>query len=173
MSLDTDEARVRALAALPLFADVPEDDLRELIGVGEWRRVTVGDVLFEQGSVSDEVVVVVRGRFLVSVGEGSEAWTIAEAAEGELLGEAALFRREVKRSAQVMAAETSDVVVVRTLPLAQLGAKGNAVSAAVEAATLRTLARRIRASNHLIEERLLGRSRDEGLLGRLRGVLGR
>lgn len=147
--------RVELLQALPLFADLPSADLEGLLDRFRWEQVAEGDVLMEEGEESGDLFLVVQGLFEVSV-EGRPRVKLAEVEAGELLGEAALFRRTVRRSARVRALEEGELLRLQSLPLAELAAQGNAVPAAIEAAVLRTLARRIRISNSLIERRLQG-----------------
>ncbi len=167
------ELRAELLQALPLFADIPLADLRQVLVRFEWSEVPAGTVVMDEGDESGDLFLVVRGVFEVSVA-GTPRVKLAEVEGGELIGEAALFRRSVRRSARVEATASSEIVRLESLALAQLAAQGNAVPAAIEAAVLRTLARRIRISNALIERRLKGDvSQHQGMrwFG-LRGVLG-
>lgn len=152
--------RVELLQGLPLFADLPQADLAEIVDSFSWEQASAGSVLMEEGEESGDLFLVVSGVFEVTV-QGSPRVRLAEVEAGELLGEAALFRRVVRRSARVQTQEDGELVRLQSLSLAQLAAKGNSVPGAIEAAVLRTLARRIRISNSLIERRLRGEGSQE------------
>lgn len=168
------QARIEILESLPLFADVPMADLDSMLDHFPWEEVPDGHVVMEEGEESGDLFLVLQGCFEVSL-VGPPRIELGLAGPGELIGEAALFRRSVRRSARVQATEPSEIFRIRSLSLAELAVTEHAVPAAVEAAVLRTLARRIRVSNLLIERQLSegGVDSDDVIRSRLRGILGR
>lgn len=168
------QARIEILESLPLFADVPMADLDSMLDHFPWEEVPDGHVVMEEGEESGDLFLVLQGCFEVSL-VGPPRIELGVAGPGDLIGEAALFRRSVRRSARVQATEPCEIFRIRSLSLAELAVTEHAVPAAVEAAVLRTLAHRIRVSNLLIEHQLSegGVVADEAIRSRLRGILGR
>ncbi|HEY8479330.1 MAG TPA: cyclic nucleotide-binding domain-containing protein [Spirillospora sp.] len=86
------------------------DERRELLALARPHVYAKGDVLFREGEVATEVVVILSGWARVSVEDGHERRTLAFRGAGELVGErAALIVRD--RSATVTAEE--DVEALR------------------------------------------------------------
>lgn len=166
---------VEKLRALPLLADLSTDELRNLLRFAPWVEYTKGTVLFREGEEGDYLLIVVSGRFQVSVGQGSAAVMLSHVGPGELLGEAALFRRSVVRSAAVTAVESSEALRVDSAGLAALLADGSTAPRAIEGAVLTTLSRRIQSSRDVVAELLLTEKTAAagGWLARLRGLVGR
>lgn len=99
------------------FGIAEPETLAGIIAGVEWRRLEQGEVLFEEGDVSDAIYFVVRGRLLASrfdSGEGREA-RLGEAGRGEVVGEMGLLRR---------AARGATVTALRDTVLAALPESG-------------------------------------------------
>lgn len=168
--------RCGRLRRLPLFTDLPEEDLNLVADTGRWQQIAAGDLLIRAGEEGSDLLVTTAGRFEVAVGAAPARTVIATVEAGELLGEAVLFRRSVTRSADVAALTDGEALRLSNAELEALSRVGNGVPRAVEAAVLRTLARRIRGSRELVQSML----RDEeapassgGFFARLRGLMGR
>ena len=167
-------SQVQRLRGLPLFADVPESHLGDLAAQQAWEEIPAGAVLLKQGDEGSWLYVVISGRFEVAVGQGRTRVALAVVGEGELLGEAALFRRTVTRSAEVRALTQAEVLRLDVSDLEALQQRGSAVPRAIEEAVLMTLARRIGGSRDAIAQML--RSEDaanKGFFEKLKGFLGR
>jgi NTE family protein/lysophospholipid hydrolase len=93
-----------------LFGEIDTPTLHALQGKLEWRHLSNGDLLFEQGDKADGMYIVINGRLRIvhSDSEG-RSHTLNEIASGETVGEYALLTEE-KRSATVLAIRETDVV---------------------------------------------------------------
>jgi CRP-like cAMP-binding protein len=97
-----DEARLaHALRTVPLFRDVPADDL-----VAVWRclqevRAPAGSVICEMGAPGDTMYVVQAGEIEVRLGLGDDGVRIRRGGPGDFVGEMALLTGE-PRSADVV-----------------------------------------------------------------------
>ena len=102
-----------ALARVPLFAGVPEGELRELAGQLRRRRYARGEVIFLQGDPGTNLCIVETGR--VKLGftspEGKEV-LLDLLGPGDAFGELALLDGE-PRSADAVAAEPSELLLLQ------------------------------------------------------------
>ena len=166
--------RLDRLKALPLFAGIPAVQLAHVAEIATWEIVPAGVVVLRAGDEGSAVYVVVSGRFEVAVGQGPSRTSIAIVGEGELIGEAALFRRSVARSAEVRALKDAELLRLEAVDLDALRRAGNGVPQAIEEAVLVTLSRRIQASRDLVAQMLHGEEAPTaGFFSRLRGMIGR
>jgi CRP-like cAMP-binding protein len=122
-----DEARLaHALRDVPLFHELPADDLVEV-----WRHLHLieaeaGGVLCRTGEAGDRLLVVQAGELEVRLGLGPDGVVLRRAGPGDFVGEMALLTGE-PRSADVVAAtdarlwalgkEDFDRIAARSLPL--------------------------------------------------------
>ncbi len=90
-----------------IFGDLTEKESVEFLQCATRRRLESGAVLVRQGDTSDDIFIVVSGRFCVYVGTNPEP--VAEISPGELIGEIGFFARE-RRTATVTAARDSEVI---------------------------------------------------------------
>ncbi len=165
--------RFQRLVALNLFAGMPEPDLVLVAETGRWETFTPGQVVMREGEEGSDMLVVTSGRFTVSVGQGAARVALAEVGPGELLGEAALFRRAVSRSADVVAAVESEAIRLSNGDLEALARVGNGLPRAVEELVLDTLTRRILASRELVTRMLEKEEAPSGgFFSRLKGLVG-
>ncbi|HKI40442.1 MAG: GNAT family N-acetyltransferase [Mycobacterium sp.] len=90
------------LAALPVFADIPEQDLAALAAGLEPLRAAAGQVLMRQGDKAESFAIIATGRVEIRhVGPHGQVATV-ELAPGTIIGEIALLRRS-PRTATVIA----------------------------------------------------------------------
>ena len=82
--------------------------LQQIVDRVEWRRLEAGEVLFEEGDVSDAVYFIVSGRVRVSADAGAGRNILAELGRGEVVGELGLLD-DAPRSATVQAVRDSTV----------------------------------------------------------------
>lgn len=97
--MDEHQLEIGALRQMPFFADLGEEDLREVIRIGTHQHFEEGDPIVEQGDVGDGMYIVLAGRAQVDVGG-----RFHNLEPGAFVGEMALIRRR-KRSATVKALE--------------------------------------------------------------------
>ncbi|MBO87473.1 MAG: hypothetical protein CL927_19160, partial [Deltaproteobacteria bacterium] len=95
------------LSQLYLFRTVSREALRELLAIAPPTRISAGQTLFTEGAPADVALLLIQGRLVASVGDGSEARQVGDIRPGEIVGEQGLFVPGGKRSARVMAAERS------------------------------------------------------------------
>ncbi len=90
---------IAVLSKLPLFSDLQAAQLEELAVIVQWRRVSAGETLMEQGDRANSMFFVKSGRLDVVV----KGETVATLGVGEPVGELGLFSED-RRSATVVAA---------------------------------------------------------------------
>ena len=98
----------------PLFSTLAEADLRTLLSGMEIVDLSARDVLFQQGTPSDGLYIVINGRLQAAVSEGSGNRVVGAMGRGEVIGEISLLTEE-PRTATVSALRDSTVA---KLPLA-------------------------------------------------------
>jgi serine/threonine protein phosphatase PrpC len=101
------DARIRAVAGLPLFQHLDYREHVAVLSVAANRRVPAGTVLAEEGTPGSDLFVIVSGR--VSVAAGGRDLT--ELGPGAHFGEMALVN-DAPRSATVVALEQMDLLVI-------------------------------------------------------------
>ena len=110
-------AHEHLLAATDFFAGVTDAQLSELEKRGIVRNLVRGDVLFEEGSVPDELFVVLSGRIAIasrSLDGRESVFALMEA--GDLFGELGLLD-DLPRSAEARALELSQVLAIPYEPV--------------------------------------------------------
>ena len=113
-------AHEEVLARSDFFADVPVERLGSLTDQGTTRSLTRGDVLFAQGSDSNELFVVLSGRVAMTnrSADGRES-VVALMEAGDLFGEMPLLDSG-PRSAEARALEPSKVLSIPYEPVRSL-----------------------------------------------------
>lgn len=137
------------LSALPLFANVPIDAVRELVDASAPSGWSAESVLFEEGDTGDAVHVITSGQVEISVArdDGGRA-RLAVVGVGEAVGELALLDGS-PRSARATAIGPVTALTLRRVDfLSWLGRNPSAA-----AALLRTLATRLRAADSALWHR--------------------
>jgi CRP-like cAMP-binding protein len=108
MTLDSDIALFKGI---PLFADLPTEQLR-LIAFGAVRlELVAGQVLFREGAKALSGFVVLSGAVQLTTGETSLRKTMATCEAGSLIGEIALLI-ETRRPATATATAPSQVLEI-------------------------------------------------------------
>src|SRR3954447_3349852 len=88
MSLETDIALLRAI---PLFAELPTDQLRLIAFSAVRLELAEGQVLFREGTKAISGFVVLSGAVELISGEGDKKKPATRCEAGALIGEVALF----------------------------------------------------------------------------------
>jgi len=125
------------LKGVPLFHDVPTNFLLEQTEIAEWIEIKGGQVLFKQGDAGDALYIVGQGTIRILI-QGRE---VARMGPWECIGEMALLDDQ-PRSATVEAVSVVRLLRVWKARFQQLLATQPAIAKAL----LRTLDRRIRAT---------------------------
>jgi len=137
------------LSKLFLFRQVKPKDISELCRIARPVNFRPGDEVFTQGQPADCALLVVEGRLVASVGSGADKREVGDSRGGELVGETALFARAGKRSATVVAAETTRCLIIDHDVL--VASPYNGALVAVENYLLGSIARRIRGTDRVIQ----------------------
>ncbi len=107
-SADTSEL----LRDLPLFEDLNDREMGELVAVAVPRSFEKGEVIFQEGQFGEVMYVVRNGRVLIKREHaGGRTIALAELGAGSLFGELAVLDGEV-RSATVECTESTQAVVL-------------------------------------------------------------
>ncbi len=125
------------------LAGVDRQTLDELAAGGVHFSLPAGATLFEKGSISDGVYLLVSGRLSVKTGEHGQR--DAEIAGGELVGEAGWLLKE-PRSASVVALRDSELLLMPDAVVERATAR----SAAFSLSIARLCARRLHRSNRRV-----------------------
>ncbi len=132
------------LARIPLFADLPDKELDQLVAALEIRDLKAGELLFREGDPGEHLYVVVKGQLQVLMGEGKPDELILNILrEGEYLGEMSLIVPGGHRTASVRAETPSVLLSLSRTQFADLTTRYPALSASM----LHVLSQRLDATN--------------------------
>ena len=113
----------------PLLADVPPEDVREVLSIARRRTFAHHEVVFHQGDPGDSLHLIVSGRFASRVQTPlGDAALLAVHGRGESFGELALLSPDAPRSATVSALEPSETRAVYCGDFARLRKRHPGVS---------------------------------------------
>ena len=98
--------KILFLRRVPLFADLPPSDLKQVAAIATETVCPDGETLFVQGEPGDEMYIIVSGevRVLVDTGDGREV-EVARRKPGEYVGEMAIISREPRNASLVAAGD--------------------------------------------------------------------
>ena len=97
----------------PLLADLPAEEVREVLQVARRRHFSRNEVVFHRDDPGDSLHLIVKGRFAIRVMTPlGETATIAIRGPGESFGEMALVSDTARRSATVAALEEAETFAV-------------------------------------------------------------
>ena len=92
----------KILAQVPLFKDLPEQELDHLAGMLRVRELPPDTLLFSEGDVGDRFYTVIYGEVKVIKALGTtEEWVLGIRGPGEFIGELSLLNRNGLRTASV------------------------------------------------------------------------
>jgi signal transduction histidine kinase len=100
------------LRKIPLFAELPEADLRHLCGMVEEVRLSAGEELFPEGSTGDRAYVVKEGQLEVLKASSGRPVLLSVADAGQVIGEMALLE-ERPRMASVRARTDCTLIAIQ------------------------------------------------------------
>jgi CRP-like cAMP-binding protein len=86
--------RVLFLRKVPLFAELPPQDLQPIAAIAEEQAFTDGDAIVRQGDPGDAMHIIVDGDVSVVVDDERGAKTVARRSSGDVVGEMALITNE-------------------------------------------------------------------------------
>ncbi len=101
---------LQIIAQVPLFAQLPADELKHLVKTLDTCQYRDGEVIFSEGERGDRFYVIQNGQVEIvkSLGTANER-LVALRGPGEFVGEMSLFNRSGLRTASVRAAEKVDL----------------------------------------------------------------
>jgi signal transduction histidine kinase len=140
--------RVSQLRASTLFADVPDEPLKQLAADAEEVHLQAGEALLREGDPAEEVYVVVSGELEIRKQSGKAEVALTRVGPGSIQGEIAAFERG-RRMASVYA--VGDAEVLR-LPFESVRAM-LAADPDVATALLRTVTSRMRGIEEAFRQR--------------------
>ena len=102
-------AETQRIVEWPLLADLPEEDVRQLLSIASRRTFARGEVVFHRDDPADSLHLVARGRFgarvLTPLGDSVLVDVLGP---GQSFGELALLLADARRSATVEALEAGE-----------------------------------------------------------------
>jgi len=133
---------------VPLWARLPDDDLKALASRGRVRRFSTGVTIFHEGDPGDAIYVVVDGRIRMSrlSGSGNEV-TLAIIGAGDCTGELSLLDGRPRSATATCMQATRTFVVSRDDFVAWVQERPGASLAVLE-----TLSLRIRRTNEIVTD---------------------
>ena len=136
-----------ALRATQLFADLPDDELSELVDLCELRQLTAAECLIEEGTDGEAFFVIVDGELEVTKRSGEGELPLARLGPGGVVGEMAVIEGR-PRNASVTAVGPAWVLRVPSAALLRVLERP-----ASSLAILRTVMQRLRSTEGLLRER--------------------
>jgi CRP/FNR family transcriptional regulator, cyclic AMP receptor protein len=132
-----------------LLADVPPEDVRQVLSIARRRTFSRGEVVFHRDDPADSLHLIVKGRFAVRITTPlGDTALIAVHGPGDAFGELALVTDGASRSATVSALEPSETLSVYRDEFARLQRQHPAVNAVLIA----LIAEQVRRANERIVE---------------------
>ena len=110
--MSKDDLTYDFLRKVPLFADLPDDDLMQLCEVAEEVRLAAGEELFAEGSTGDRAYIIRSGELeIIKHSSGREVLLSLRNEPGDVIGEMALLE-QMPRTASVRARTDSELLVI-------------------------------------------------------------
>lgn len=135
------------LRHIPLFEDMPSDDLRLLCDSIEEVVLPAGSVLFREGEMGDKAYIIQSGQLEILKQAGQHEVRLALRQSGDVIGEMSLLET-APRTASARAINDSRLLALDQHELDQLLSS----SATAARALLRTVTARLRATNVLLQQ---------------------
>ena len=130
--------RMRFLRSVPLFAEIPGEDLRLVAEILDTAQHQPNEVVFHKGEAGEDMYIIVRGSVAIRDGES----TIATLGAREFFGELSVIDREA-RSADAVIIEPAELLRLGAADLGELMARRPQIQEQI----LLVLVRRLRALN--------------------------
>jgi CRP-like cAMP-binding protein len=135
----------------PLLADLPPEDVRELLQIARRRRFSRNEVVFHRDDPGDSLHLIQKGRFAIRIMTSlGDTATIAVRGPGDSFGEMALVSDAARRSATVAALEEAETFAIYRNEFEQLRKR----HPAVDDVLIRFLANEVRMLNERLLEAL-------------------
>lgn len=102
---------VKALRAVPDFASLPDHELLDIVGASANLAWSAGSTIFEKGSSSEALYIVLSGSVLISDVIDGQRVEVSRVGPGTSFGELSLLLRTT-HSKEAVAEEDSELMVV-------------------------------------------------------------
>lgn len=86
--------RILFLRRVPLFEDLPPDELKQVASIAQERLFEDGELLVKQGTTGEEMFIIVSGEVTVLLETEEGVQEIARRGSGEYVGEMAIISQE-------------------------------------------------------------------------------
>ena len=91
---------VNLLARIPLFSDLPPEELDRLMAALDVVDIKSGDILFREGDIGEHLFIMVSGELEITMGSGTgNEMVLNVLKEGEYFGEMGLIMPGGRRTA--------------------------------------------------------------------------
>lgn len=130
--------RMRFLRSVPLFAEIPGEDLRMVAEILDTVEHPAEEVVFRKGETGEDMYIIAQGKVAIRDGDT----TIATLGEREFFGELSVIDREA-RSADAVVIEPAELLRLRAADLGELMARRPQIQEQI----LLVLVRRLRTLN--------------------------
>jgi CRP/FNR family cyclic AMP-dependent transcriptional regulator len=135
----------------PLLAEVPQEDVRELLQIARRRRFSRGEVVFHRDDPGDSLHLIAKGRFAIRIMTPlGDRTTIAIRGPGDTFGEMALVSGESRRAATVSALEEGETRAIYKDDFGRLRRK----HPGIDGVLIAFLAHELRRQNELLLDAL-------------------
>jgi len=141
-------SRAAALRTVPLLAELGADAIDRLAEMARVVDVSPGTILMREGEAADGLFVVLDGQFDVTKRVGPDDVQVGAVGPGEVVGEMALLERG-PRTASVRATEAGHTLFIGRDAFVGLMTTDPGIALAM----VQTLARRLRATQAMLEQR--------------------
>jgi CRP-like cAMP-binding protein len=135
----------RNVEELRPFRALPPEEVAELERMAARVHFDLGQPVFRQGEPADHALLLIDGRFSVSVDTDRGPRAVGDVWPGEVVGESALFLPGATRNANVLAEVSSIALLIDEDFLTR--ARGTRALCTAQKHLMATSARRIRATN--------------------------
>lgn len=140
-------ALVQALKSVPLFSGLSATQLESIHRVSQTREFAKETLLFREGDQGDSLYLVLSGRVkAILMAEDGREVILAFLGPGELVGEMALFDPEERRTATVVTAEQSSLLILSGRQFMEVIMQNPSIALSI----LRTLTRRLKDTSSRI-----------------------
>ncbi len=146
---------VRAFRTIPIFHELTDDEMFDIVRICRVYQHPEGTVLFRQGDLGKAAFIIASGLIDVRVESASRVETVAQLGANEVLGELALLEPGL-RSASAVVAEDAMLYELPASDFGMLRDQFHTGAYKVIRALARIACKRLRAVNERIEVHLRG-----------------
>lgn len=151
------------LKQAPIFSNLDPEEIEVLASISQLRECDTGDIIFEEGSASDELYVIVNGEVDIQVDPSLSSYTgtgtnrpikITTMRRTQSFGEMALVGHGIRSASACCAQHKTVLIVIPRTALLQLCDANPQLGYRIMRNLAADLAARIRTTDILIQERV-------------------